>query len=273
MILGIVGLGLIGGSIAKALNGQYEVYGFDTNEDVISRALNDGAISKGCTDLKDIILCDAVIFCTPPNITEKLINSLQYKKGAFVSDACGIKGFISNIREDIDFIGGHPMAGREVGGYENSLPSLFKGCNYILVKSNSTSTQCEEFFIQLAKDLGAKEIINTGKDRHDQLIGFTSQLPHAVAATIVRHPLYEECLNFEGGSMEDFTRIASLNENMWCELFLSNKDNLIGNLNFIKKEIETLVDLLQNEDENSLKEYLKQSRLCKEKHIYENRID
>ncbi|MBQ9624511.1 MAG: prephenate dehydrogenase/arogenate dehydrogenase family protein, partial [Clostridia bacterium] len=131
--LGIVGLGLIGASIAKALcqNDSYILYGADSNGYIVEQAINEGVIAKPITDMAEL---DAVIFATPPKVTKELINGGRYKKGAVVMDVCGVKGYIKEIKQDIDFVGMHPMAGKELSGYDNGDGAMFKGKNLLLVK-------------------------------------------------------------------------------------------------------------------------------------------
>ena len=262
MIIGFVGLGLIGGSLAKSARGFKNaiIYGFDVDEDILKLATGDGAIDSGFSTFENVEKCDLVIFSTPPHITKDLINSLVFKENAVVSDACGVKGFVDEVREDIDFVGGHPMAGKEKSGYLNSDNILFKNANYLLLKRESTSRYACLLMEEFVKYIGCSCIRWTDIKDHDKMIGFTSQLPHVLSAIIVQHDLYQSCQNFEGGSLNDFTRIARLDVNMWRDLFFQNKDNLIDALTFVEDSIAEFKKMLMEDDRESVTNYLAKSR-------------
>lgn len=264
--VGIAGLGLIGASMAKALKGykNWRIIGFDTDQKVIDAGEKDGVIEKGYTTMDKTPNCDIVIFATPPAVTLNAINSCEYKEGAVVCDACGVKGFMNSIRDDIDFVGMHPMAGKEVGGYANGDGELFENANLLLLKRPSTTNGAVKLIEEMGKAMGFGTLRWTDSKTHDEMIGFTSQMPHLVSAVIVRHPLYESCYDFEGGSLNDFTRIACLDEDMWSELFYKNQSNLKEQCDFYIEQLTKFRDML--DDKEAMRKYLMQARINRQTH-------
>lgn len=258
--VGIVGLGLIGASMAKSLYGYkgWHIIGFDNDEGVIEAAKNDGVVLEGYTDMTATEKCDVVIFATPPGVTLSLINDSRYKDGAMVCDACGVKGFMDRIREDIDFVGMHPMAGKEVSGYANGDSELFVGANLLLMKRENTSEKACLLAEELGRAMGFRVLRWTDSRIHDEMIGFTSQMPHLLSAIIVRNPLYEGSHDFEGGSMEDFTRIARLDAPMWASLFYKNRENLKGQCDYYIEELKHFKDMLN--DKQAMTDYMQIAR-------------
>lgn len=250
MNIGIVGLGLIGASIAKALKkkGNDNIIGFDSDEKITQLAMSEAAVHKSFNDLKNTVSCDMVIFATPPQITLELINSCEYKDGATVCDVCGVKGFMDCINGDIDFVGMHPMAGKEKSGYTNCDSQLFNGANLLLVKRANTSSRAIANCEKLACDLGFKTVRKTTIKEHDEMIAFTSQMPHLLSAIIVSHPLYQKCFDFEGGSLNDFTRIARLDSIMWSSLFEANCDNLKNQIDYLIESLQDFKNMLHHKD-------------------------
>lgn len=263
--VGIVGLGLIGASMAKSLYGYkgWRIIGFDNDSAVIEGAKYDGVIAEGYTKMDATKKCDVVIFATPPSVTLSLINGCEYKNGALICDACGVKGFMNKIREDIDFVGMHPMAGKEVSGYINGDSELFVGKNLLLMKRDNTTERACLLAEELGRAMGFRVLRWTDSRVHDEMIGFTSQMPHLLSAIIVRNPLYEESHDFEGGSMEDFTRIARLDAPMWAALFYKNQDNLRKQCDYYIEELEKFRSML--DDKDAMTEYMQAAR--------ENRIN
>lgn len=258
--VGIVGLGLIGASMAKSLYGYkgWRIIGFDNDEEVIEAAKRDGAVHEGYTDTDNTKKCDVVIFATPPSVTLKLINESEYKEGALVCDACGVKGFMEKIRDTIDFVGMHPMAGKEVSGYINGDSELFVGANLLLMKRDSTSEKACLLAEELGRAMGFRVLRWTDMHVHDKMIAFTSQMPHLLSSIIVRHPYYENSHDFEGGSLNDFTRIARLDAKMWASLFYKNQDNLKEQCDYYIAELEKFRDMLGNKE--AMESYMQTSR-------------
>ena len=258
--VGIVGIGLIGASMAKSLYGYkgWKIIGFDSSRSVIEMAERDGAVDRGYTSMEETKDCDVVIFATPPGVTLQLINGCEYKSGAMVCDVCGVKGFMESIREDIDFVGMHPMAGKEVNGYESGDSELFVGANLLLMKRESTSEKACLLAQELGRAMGFRVLRWTDMHIHDSMIAFTSQMPHLLSAIIVRHPYYKDSHDFEGGSLNDFTRIARLDAPMWASLFYKNRENLKEQCDYYITELERFRDML--DDKEAMTEYMQGAR-------------
>ena len=227
----IVGLGIIGGSYAKALRGfpNAEIYGADRNDEVIKKAEKDGVIIKGYKDAADFSeYADVVILCVTPECAVKIINGTPFKKNTLVTDVCGVKGYIFDEIEnsDIDYIGGHPMAGKESSGYESSDPELFKNANYIVVPGRNNTAEHKELLNSIIKYIGCKKITVTNPENHDKMIAYTSQLMHIVAAALCDNECLDSSEAYSAGSLRDCTRVAKLDPEMWSELFCENREAL-----------------------------------------------
>lgn len=274
----IVGLGLMGGSIAKALPAEkYTVFGADTSIAVCERAVKDGVVSD-IWDMKSEICVDVVLLCTSPKTTESFLKErLTFvSSGAVVSDICGIKREIVSLGESecakrgLHFVGGHPMAGRERNGYENSTPALFKNRSYILTKTDNTNSEAFEAMSRLALDIGCSDVTLTSPEEHDRMIAFTSQVPHVLAGAYMKSPSSDRHQGFSAGSYHDVSRVASVDENLWTELFISNSDNLINELSILINNLNEYQKALENADSVAVKEAIRQGRVLKERDITVN---
>lgn len=247
MTIGIVGLGLIGGSIAKAIkeNTEHTVLGFDIAPAVVCKAKLIGAIDGELTGekLRD---CDLVIIALYLEATVTYIkeNAGLFKKSGIVVDCCGVKRDVCGAVEQIaaengfTFVGGHPMAGIEFSGFEYSKKNLFEKASMIVTPYPGTHIKVIETLKKLFLKIGFNNFQITTPDEHDKMIAFTSQLAHVVSSAYVKSPAALNHKGFSAGSYKDMTRVAKLNENMWTELFLSNRDNLAS-------EVDSLVERLQ----------------------------
>lgn len=266
----IVGLGLIGGSLAQSLRGfpNSAVYGVDLDEAVLRRAESEGVIQKGYVNAADICpQCDLVFVCLFPEQTVAFINAAQFKPGAVVTDVCGVKGsVIPHIRTDIDFIGGHPMAGKEHGGYANASEELFLGACYILTPTKQTSPQAIRLMRGIAGYIGCKQTVVLSPERHDQMAAFTSHLMHVVAAALCISPQFAEFSAYGAGSLRDCTRVADINPILWTELFLENKEALLASIQSFGDSMEQLKEAIRNEDGQQLLSLLSLSKANKQKH-------
>ena len=265
----IVGLGLMGGSYASALSKKgYFVGAVTKDESSINYALNHNIIKEGTTVVtKEFIeKYDFVVFALYPKIFVKWIESYQhlFKSNIVITDVTGIKSEIvykiqTILRKDIEFIPAHPMAGREVYGVENSDPNMFKGANYII----TTTSENSEYAILLAKELGEvlefKSISILTPEEHDEMIGFLSQLTHCIAVALMTCKDSRYLVDYTGDSFRDLTRIAKINENMWSELFLMNKNQLLSQMDLFLKQFKELRDALAKEDEEKMKEIMRLS--------------
>lgn len=274
MIIGIVGLGLIGGSLAKATkkNTNYKVYGFDISETTVKSALKEKSINKELTS-ENLKECDYVFIPLYPEAVKDYLlkNSKNFKSGAVVIDCAGVKRCVCeecfNIAEanDFTFIGGHPMAGTQFSGYENAKDTMFHNAPFILTPKENEDILTLANAREVIISIGFGRVSVMTAERHDKLIAFTSQLAHIVSNAYIKSPSSTQRKGISAGSYKDLTRVAYLNENMWTELFLENKDNLIFELDFLIDELKKYSDAMKNDDAAELKKLLKEGREAKER--------
>lgn len=262
MNVGIIGLGLIGGSLGRTIvkRTEHTVFGMDNNRETMLKAellkaydyeLNNDNISE----------IDIVILALPPHIACSVLDDIapKLKAGAIVVDCVGNKRAIakkmkslSAIYPELIFIGGHPMAGREYSGVKHSTASLFDNASMIFVpiSQDIASLQvAKEFFLEL----GFKKVVMTTAEEHDRIISYTSQLAHVVSSAYVLSPTAESYLGFSAGSFRDMTRVARMNPDMWTELFIDNKDNLTIELNEFITNLTEYRDLISAGDKEALR--------------------
>lgn len=265
--IGVVGVGLIGGSICKALSEikSNEVYGIDLDEKVLNAALNDGAIKRGFTDPKDIIgELDIVILCIYEKGIYKFLesNKDRFKQGAIVTDTFGLKHQImSTIKEilpsGVTFIGGHPMAGKESSGYFQSDKNIFNNANYIITTELNNKDENLLKLIRCLKGLGNIRIILADPKEHDRMIALTSHLPHIIASSLVMVSKDEEKAgDFIGGSFKDTSRTADINDVLWTDLFMSNKNDVIEQLEKFKSNLDAFKDAILSNNEEEIRSLL-----------------
>lgn len=266
----IVGLGLIGGSYAMGLiKKNYHVEAIDINQKNIDYAIKNKIIIDGFTTIKKeyISKFDIVIFALYP---KALINWLEkyhsyFKKNAIISDVSGIKSkIIYKIQgilkdDDVEFIGAHPMAGKEVSGVMNADNSIFENANFIITPTNINSNNAINVLKNIAMDLNFANISLLTPEKHDEMIAFLSQLTHCIAISLMTCKKSHHLKDYTGDSFRDLTRIASINENMWSELFLLNKEQLVQQMDLFSKEFEKLKLAILNEDINTIKDMMKLS--------------
>ena len=273
MTVGVVGLGLIGGSIAKAIkyNTDNKVIGFDIDENVVLKARLLGAIDEEMTEQK-ISECDIIITGLYPEATKKYItdNARKFKKGAIVLDTCGVKEYVCEdmyrvARENgFTFIGTHPMAGLHLSGFEHSKVTMFSNASMLLVPSADTGINELEIVRKLFSAIGFTNIQNTTPEEHDRIIAFTSQLAHVVSNAYVKSPSAKLHKGFSAGSYKDLTRVAKLNEVMWTELFLENRENLFFEIDTIIENLTEYSKALKENNTQELEKLLRDGRICKE---------
>lgn len=274
MNIAVVGLGLIGGSICKALkaNTFHHIMGIDTDSETIRKALEAGAIDEEISVEKLGEANLTIVALYPMAIVDFVKeNADRFKKGSIVMDICGIKSYIvKNCTPVLDekgviFIGTHPMAGTEHSGFDYSDGDLFRKASFIITPSENTP----QIAIDLVSTLGA--CMNFGKvviatpEQHDRNIAYTSQLAHVVSNAYVKSPSLFHADGFSAGSFLDLTRVAYLNEEMWSGLFLCNKEALLFEINNIIHSLSEYRDAMENDDIATLKELLKVGRERKEK--------
>ncbi|MBP5415714.1 MAG: prephenate dehydrogenase [Lachnospiraceae bacterium] len=265
----IVGLGLMGGSYAMALKRLgYTVTAIDTDKDSIEYAINNSIIDRGSTTVdKELIgAADAVVFALYPKTFVEWIDRYQQylKPGIFITDVTGVKGCIvykiqDMLREDVEFIASHPMAGREVSGVKNSSDMIFRDANYIVVPTKKNTPEAVEWCMMLGRILGFRKISVLTPEEHDSMIAYVSQLTHCIAISLMTGTDLEHVENFTGDSFRDLTRIARINENMWSELFLMNKDSLILQMDRFIDELTQIRQLIVDNDTEGLKEKMRLS--------------
>ncbi|MBE6653308.1 MAG: prephenate dehydrogenase/arogenate dehydrogenase family protein [Ruminococcaceae bacterium] len=254
----IVGLGLLGGSYAKALRRfGFHISAVTLEQSSIDYALREHIIDEGTTELDVNMIgeADLVIFALYPHVFVDWIEKNQglLKSGALITDVTGIKRSIvyriqDMLRPDVEFIAAHPMAGREVSGVENSTDKMFIGANYIVTPTEKNTPEAIQTCMELGRLLGFSNVTTLSPEEHDEMIGFLSQLTHCIAVTLMVCNDKENMEKFTGDSFRDLTRIARINDLMWSELFVDNKDILLEQMNlFIDKFIE-LKTMLEAED-------------------------
>jgi prephenate dehydrogenase len=278
MKIAIVGLGVIGGSYGLGLKklGCTEVFGIDTDLDTLKKAKEMGIIKDGSTNGKDILGdIDLIILAIYPKLVVNFIreNINNFKKNIIITDVTGIKMPIVNDVEiilkdadDADFIFGHPMAGREKKGIDFASDEVFWGANYIITPRARNKPQNIKIIEDLAYSLGFKRVNKISPQCHDEMIGYTSQLTHALAVALINSDIEgRDTGKFIGDSFRDLTRIAKINENLWSELFLQNKENLLYSIKKFEEELDKIKSALKRNDDDQLKELFKQSTLGREK--------
>lgn len=268
--IAVIGLGLMGGSLVKALNG-YNIWALDTNKEAVDNALKDKYIQKGSSDYSDIEAmfswAHIIMICTLPSIALNIINkySSSITNDKILSDFCGVKTDIFNAAKTKKYVSLHTMAGREKGGYNNSSESLFKNSNAIIIANDNANKEDIKKIEDLALNIGCKNIIVSTEKEHDKMIAFTSQLMHIIACSIVNHKDFLASLGFEGNSLGDHTRVGTIDANMWSELFARNSEYLSLSLEEYIKRLEDFQNALQNKDREKLRELMLSSNSIKEK--------
>ena len=288
MTFGFVGLGLMGGSIAKGIKDKVfkanyslgkngfendskgQIYAMDINMTSLQNAINDKIIDKAFSPEQTnemLQSCDFVFICLYPKATLNFLieHKDSFKPGTVVTDISGVKTLIAEnifdgeksiIRNDVDFILGHPMAGNEKEGYSGSNQSIFEGRNYILMPHPTNKPETISLMKSLVTKLGIKRIIETDYVTHDHKIAFTSQLCHVIASALVDSAEDNKITAFGGGSYEDLTRIAMINAPLWTELFLSNKKELLSMITTFEDSLTKIKEAIEKEDQNSLQKIL-----------------
>jgi len=270
----VVGLGLIGGSVAKALRraGVRELYGVDVDSDALLMAEFDGASSRGFEDpAEPLAASDLVIVCLDADGLVSFIerNAAAFKRGALVTDTAGVRRGINAsvgavLRKDLRFVGGHPMAGKEDQGYRASDPDIFRAASYLLTPSADTAREDVEFVAGVARALGCEAVRETDEATHDRMIAYTSHLPHAIAAAIVLDPLVLEAKGFSGGSFRDATRVARINPPLWTELLIANSGDFLPALDRFRASLDAIGDAVRAGDRERLLALLAEARRLNE---------
>ena len=265
----VVGLGLIGGSYAMGLKRMgYHVSAIDTNRASIEYALEENIIDKGSVgaDAKILGEADCIILALYPSIIVSWIeeNQKYFKSGIRITDVTGIKSSVvydiqKILRDDIEFIAAHPMAGREVYGVKNSDDRIFNGANFIVVPTDKNTDEAVEWCKNLGRILGFRRIAVLSPEEHDEMIAYVSQLTHCIAVALMTANDNEHLKDYTGDSFRDLTRIARINEDMWTELFFMNKKPLLEEMDRFIDEIKSIRDMIENENGDELKDKMRLS--------------
>lgn len=264
----IVGLGLLGGSYAEGLSKKgYKVFGVDINQDSIDYAISKGWITEGVTDVTQEFLKDknVIIFCLYPHTMIEWLNTYQswLMPGSIITDVTGVKQYVYDelnkfLRKDIEFIGCHPMAGKEVSGIRNSNANIFKNANYLII-NNDNSKKATDVALLIGKELEFKNISFLGIKEHDEMIGFLSQLTHCIAISLMTCKESKRLVEYTGDSFRDLTRIAKINEDMWSELFILNKEELLKQMDIFLVQFNSLKEAIKNENIELMKDIMRLS--------------
>ncbi len=263
----IVGLGLLGGSYAEALKKQgYKVSAVTKEQHSVDFAVGKGIIDYGTVDIEPELLgnADLIIFALYPHIFIDWIKANQHllKSGAIITDVTGVKGAVVDtvqqmLRPDVEFIAAHPMAGRETCGVENSSSDIFNGANYIVVPTERNTKEATKLCCDLGEKLGFARVSTLSVAEHDKMIGFLSQLTHCIAVSLMCCNNTEGLENYTGDSFRDLTRIARINDEMWSELFLLNKDVLLKEMDNFKASFDELYDTIKSGDREGMREMMR----------------
>ena len=265
----IVGLGLLGGSYARALTKKgYTVRAIEKRESALTFALAEHIIAEGYTaPTKEVVgEADLVIFALYPHALFDWVEEYgsMLTCGTVVTDVTGVKGAVVNriqsaLPEGVEFISAHPMAGKERGGVEYSDDSIFQGANYIVVPTEKNSEDATRLCAKLGEELGFARISYLTPREHDEMVGFVSQLTHCIAITLMTCNQTEHLEDYTGDSFRDLTRIARINDEMWSELFLLNREALLAQMDAFTEELATLRHHLENGDREALREMMRTS--------------
>lgn len=271
--IAVIGLGIIGGSICAALTkAGYAVDGTDLDEGTIRLAKEKGYIRN---EARDVSHYDVVFVATPPRATMGILDTYSFKNGAIVCDICGVKGEIERVvyqkGRNYRYVGLHPMAGKETSGIGSASADMFAMANLIIVLAEKTDAQAVNEVKALAKAMRFGKIMECSAEEHDQKIALTSQLAHIVSNAYVKSPQVQYCKGFTGGSFQDMTRIAGVDEKMWTELYMYNREYLLAELDIFICNLEKYKSALAANNEKQLQEGLKEGRLIRENIKYKRR--
>ena len=274
MTVGIVGLGLIGGSMARAYkaSGDWRVLALDRDETTLSFSMLAGVVDAPLTK-DNLHECDLVLVALYPFASCEYIteNAPYFSKDSFVIDLCGTKklvcnaGFAAAEKYGFTFVGGHPMAGTHNSGFKYSRANMFSGAPMVIVPPKFDDIRLLDRVKQLLAPCGFGKFSVTTAEQHDRTIAFTSQLAHVVSNAYVKSPTAQGHKGFSAGSYKDLTRVAKLNEHMWAELFLENRDNMLFELDSVINSLKEYRDAIDDNDFERLRDILREGRIIKEK--------
>ena len=263
----IVGLGLIGGSYAKALRKLgFKISAITLKQEDVDYAIENGIIDEGYTEPVPEVIgkAELIIFALYPKTFKNWIDKYQQflKPGALLTDVTGVKSSVvydiqNMLRPDVEFIAAHPMAGKEVYGVQNSDPKIFHGANYIVTPTEKNSKEAVEDCLELGRLMGFNHVSVLTPEKHDEMIGFVSQLTHCIAVSLMNCYDGEKLQDYTGDSFRDLTRIARINDEMWSELFLLNKETLLEQMDKFLAEFSKLRQTLEEGDRDTMREMMR----------------
>ncbi|MGM9521080.1 MAG: prephenate dehydrogenase [Oscillospiraceae bacterium] len=270
--IGIVGLGLIGGSMAKSIKARtgHTVLGIDIDRETMELAIMSGSIDSPLDD-DNLKSCDLLLVALPPQALLRWVteNAPKIAKHTMLIDLCGVKRAICSVitplseKYGFSYIGGHPMAGKEVSGFKSADSALFSGASMILTPDKNTDIVMLDKLKAFFLEIGFETLTFTTPEEHDRIISYTSQLAHICSSSYVKSPTAQTHMGFSAGSFKDMTRVARLDENMWTELFSANRDNLVGELEELIKHLTDYLDAIKADDQDKLRQLLKTGRELK----------
>ena len=272
MVVGIVGLGLIGGSAAKAFKAAgVTVLACDINEPIVSYAQLEGTVDA-VLDAGNIGRCNLLLLTATPKAVAGYLrdNAMLVNPKTLVIDFCGTKckicelGFALAAQYGFTFVGGHPMAGLQYSGYKYSKATLFSGASFIIVPPVHDDIELLDRVKHSLEPLGFKKFMVTTADFHDRMISYTSQMCHVVSNAFIKSPSAKFHRGYSAGSFRDFTRVSRLNEDMWTELFLENKEHLLGELDLLINSLYEYRNAIATDDADLLRGLLRDGRIAKE---------
>lgn len=265
----IAGLGLMGGSYAEALTARgFEVGGLARRQEAIDYAVKRGIIKHGRSNIDPEYIgqFDLVVFAMYPHAFVEWIehNQQHFKSGAVITDVTGVKCSViykvqDMLRDDVEYIGAHPMAGRECSGVENARMQMFEGANYIVTPTEKNTPEAIALCKQLGEIMGFRKIAELTPEMHDEMIGFLSQLAHCIAVSLMVCKDSHHLVDYTGDSFRDLTRIAKINDEMWSELFLLNRDVLVEQMDLFSEKFALMRDSIANGDRETIREMMRLS--------------
>ena len=265
----IVGLGLIGGSYAKALTKKgYRVTAITRSRSSIDYALQEGIIAEGADQIDPRLIgeADLVVFALYPKVFLDWLrdNQQHLKPGAILTDVTGVKCNVvyavqEMLRPDVEFIAAHPMAGREVYGVENSDETIFQKANYIVTPTEKNTESAICLCEELGQELGFARVSRLSPEKHDDMIGFLSQLTHCIAVSLMNCNDTPGMEAYTGDSFRDLTRIARINDQMWSELFMENREQLLHHMDAFSESFAQFRDMLDRGDVEGMREAMRRS--------------
>ena len=265
----IVGLGLLGGSYAMALSRRgYHVSAITLEQSSIDYAINKGIIRYGTTEVEPALVAnaDVIIFALYPHTFIEWMEQHAHllTSGTIITDVTGVKGTIiprvnALLPDGVEYIAAHPMAGREVGGVENADDRIFLGANYLVVPTENNSPAAIELCEDLGWTIGFHQVSQLSPERHDEMIGFLSQLTHCIAVSLMCAKDDPELVHYTGDSFRDLTRIARINDAMWSELFLENREMLLTEMDRFRDAFEHLYTAVRDGNRDEMREMMRTS--------------